>query len=268
MLVMLPKTGEAEWQGEYDAEFSGQISEDFYTTDELKDYFPDFSFREETVPLGNAKPFCMHYDWSTKANKKILDRYYVVQDMPQCQLAKNPKFRWQESDPKDGLDFFLWKQHSKKVKDAGECDSEAIFIKSKTAQGGTCYAYEVIESVCIALSFKVDEETASYGWSYQGGCFEEGRIVNYKTASPGTDYNFDKLDFEVREYLEDSDESIFTLTNILWFLSMLCLVGALIAAGVMIYKHFSSKKQPGSDAGSGIEMQQNANSGSANQRHV
>ena len=55
--------------------------------------------------MGNAKPFCMHYDWSTKANKKIMDRYYVVQDMPTCQLANNVKFRWQESDPRDGIDF-------------------------------------------------------------------------------------------------------------------------------------------------------------------
>lgn len=133
MLIMLPKTGDAEWQGDYDGEFGAQITEEYFTTDELKDYFPDFSFREETVPLGNAKPFCMHYDWSTKANKKIMDRYYVVQDMPTCQLASNIKFRWQEGDPRDGIDFSLWKQHSKKVPSSSDCDSEGIFVKSKTA---------------------------------------------------------------------------------------------------------------------------------------
>ena len=94
MLIMTPVNGDAEWQSEYDGDFSGSITEDYYTTDSLEDYFPEMHFNENTVPLGNAKPFCMHLDWSTKANKKILDKYYGVQDMPLCALAQNPKFRW------------------------------------------------------------------------------------------------------------------------------------------------------------------------------
>lgn len=115
MLIMVAQNGDAEWQGEYDGDFTDQITEEFFTTDKLQDYFPELIFTENTVPQGNAKPFCMHLDWSTQANKKILDRYYSVQEMPICQMAENPKFRWQEQDPKDGLDFTLWKQHSKKV---------------------------------------------------------------------------------------------------------------------------------------------------------
>lgn len=104
--------------------------------------------------------------------------------------------------------------------------------------GGTCYSYEVIESICVGISFKVDEETATYGWSFEKGCFEDGRIVNYMPAKPGTDYNFDKLDFEVREYnagLAESLGSIFSLTGFFGLLSLLCLLGAIIAAGVLIY---------------------------------
>jgi len=76
--MMLPKTGDAEWSGDYDGDFSSQITEDFFSTDSMDDYFPDFNFQENTVPLGNAKPFCMHYDWSTKANRKVIDKYYTV----------------------------------------------------------------------------------------------------------------------------------------------------------------------------------------------
>ena len=94
MLIMVPGSGSAEWQGEYDSDFDSSISESYFTTDSLEDYFPDMLFTENTVPLGNAKPFCLHLDWSTKANKKILDKYYTVQDMPLCGLAANPKFRW------------------------------------------------------------------------------------------------------------------------------------------------------------------------------
>ncbi len=127
---MVPDNGQAEWAGEYDGDFADSITADYFTTDNMEDYFPSFSFNENTVPLGNAKPFCMHLDWSTKNNRKILDRYYSVQDMPICKLAQNKKFRWQEQDPKDGLDFSLWKQYSKKVGSADECDSDAIFVKS------------------------------------------------------------------------------------------------------------------------------------------
>ena len=63
-----------------------------------------------------------------------------------------------------------------------------------------CYKYEVMESICVSVQFKVDEETATYGWSLAGGCFEGGRVSNYMWAKPGTDYTFDHLDFEVREY--------------------------------------------------------------------
>lgn len=90
----------------------------------------------------------------------------------------------------------------------------------------------------MAVSFKVNEETASYGWSFEGGCFEDGRIANYVPAVPGRDYNFDKLDFEVREYNASIAErvgSFFSLSGIFGFLSVVCLIGALAAAGYYVY---------------------------------
>ena len=54
-------------------------------------------------------------------------------------------------------------------------------------------------------------------------------------AKPGTDYSFDKLDFEVREFTSIELESMFSLTNLFWILSLLCLLGAIIAAGILIY---------------------------------
>ena len=109
MLIMVPEQGPAEWSGEYDGDFADSITDIYFKTDNMEDYFPEFNYNENTVPLGNAKPFCLHLDWSTKENRRVIDRYYPVQDMPLCQLAQNPKFRWQENDPKTGLDFSLWK---------------------------------------------------------------------------------------------------------------------------------------------------------------
>lgn len=61
-------------------------------------------------------------------------------------------------------------------------------------------------------------------------------------AKPGTDYFFDKLDFEVREFTSVELESMFSLTNLFWILSILCLIGAIIAGGVLIYQFVESRK--------------------------
>ena len=60
----------------------------------MENYFPDMIFNEATVPLGNAKPFCLHLDWINKANKRQLDKYYSVMDFELCAGAQNLKFRW------------------------------------------------------------------------------------------------------------------------------------------------------------------------------
>lgn len=44
LLVMVPGEGTAEWQHEYDGEFDDTISDAFFTTDKLEDYFPDLNF--------------------------------------------------------------------------------------------------------------------------------------------------------------------------------------------------------------------------------
>ena len=94
-----------------------------------------------------------------------------------------------------------------------------------------------MESICVAVKFTVDEESATYGWSYAGGCFEEGRIANYMPAVPGQDYTFDKLDFEVREYVEDVGDQLasFGLSGLFALLSTLCVVGAIVVALYVVY---------------------------------
>ena len=117
MLLGVLEHGQAEWQHEYEEGFADTITDDYFTTDKLHDYFPDVLFKESNVPMGNSKPYCLNLSWNTKVNRKVLDHYYAVQNVPICQNALNPKFRWQESDPRDGIDFFLWKQFTKKVED-------------------------------------------------------------------------------------------------------------------------------------------------------
>lgn len=107
-----------------------------------------------------------------------------------------------------------------------------------------------MESICVAVKFTVDEESASYGWSYAGGCFEDGRIANYMPAIPGQDYTFDKLDFEVREYSEDMAESIgsmFSLSGFFGLLASLAILGAIVVSAIVVYKHVKANREEGTN---------------------
>ena len=84
MLLGVLEHGKAEWQHEYDEDFNDTITEDYFTTDRLQDYFPDVLFKESNVPMGNSKPYCLNLSWNTKVNRKVLDHYYAVQNVPIC----------------------------------------------------------------------------------------------------------------------------------------------------------------------------------------
>ena len=110
-------------------------------------------------------------------------------------------------------------------------------MKNAAAQGGICYRYDVIESVCVTVRFEIDDETSTYGWKYDGGCFEDGQISNWMPAKPGTEYSFDKLDFEIRE----RNESLATSLGITWMrtfkmLAWISLAVALFALLLYIYQ--------------------------------
>lgn len=116
-----------------------------------------------------------------------------------------------------------------------------------------------MESICVSVQFQVNEESASYGWAFAGGCFEDGRIANYKWAVPGTDYSFDKLDFEVREYNASIAESIgswFSLTGLFGLLSTICILLAIILAAFVVIQHFKNKRSDGVEKSSSgnVEM--------------
>ena len=150
----------------------------------------------------------------------------------------------------------LWKQHTKKASSQDECQVNAVFVKSKTKEGGTCFSYDVMESICVAVQFTLDEETASYGWSYKGGCFEEGRIANYMPAVPGQEYTFDKLDFEVREVNPGMAESLgFSLAGLFGLLATLSILGAIVAAAIVAYKHVKASRE----ANGGVELAHTGN---------
>ena len=86
------------------------VGEHYYYFNETNEYFPSLHYNEDNVPIGSATPFCLHIEWIRKDMRKMYNLYKRVQNFPTCYNAKNPKFRWQKEDPKDGQDFYVWKQ--------------------------------------------------------------------------------------------------------------------------------------------------------------
>jgi len=89
------------------------LSPDSFTINSFDWYFPKLQFTADYTPMGTSKPFCLHLDWIKKEQMSVLDKYIAIQNMPNCWGANHPKVRWDETYPKTGLDFGLFKQSSK-----------------------------------------------------------------------------------------------------------------------------------------------------------
>ena len=244
--VLNLQTGTAEKESDYDSSVQGSVTENYFQDDQTDDYFPLLSFSELTVPVGNTKPYCIHIDWSTKAQKHIIDRYIPVKGMPTCKGAANPKVRWNSYDPTTGIDFHPWKQEKKSVDKKEECADDAVFIAAPGSTKGTCYRYLVADAACILIDFSVNIDTASYDWEFLGGCFPNNEVVNFVPAVPGKEYNFEQIPMQIREYkksLAESVGSVFSLSGLFSLLSVLCLLGAFVVAVLFTIEIFRQKKQ-------------------------
>lgn len=86
-----------------------------------------------------------------------------------------------------------------------------------------------------------------------GGCFEDGAPLQYKKAEPHTTYHFENVVIEARqandEEMEAKDLKTPALQNssavarILRFMSGLCLLVAVIAAGMIAWKLFEQTQK-------------------------
>lgn len=192
--------GEGSFESLYDDGVDGALTDDYFAVDEANDIFPDLLFNENSVPMGNPKPWCVHLDWSIKQHRSVIDRFVNVKGQPTCKDALNPKYRWNSYDPVTGIDFRPWVQERTNATSAENCPEDSIFKPRHSGNGGLCYRYKIAQAMCILLDFSVNVETASYDWEFVGGCFPDNQIVSYIQAKPGQEYTFDKMPMEVREY--------------------------------------------------------------------
>ena len=184
-----------------------------------------------------------------------IDRYLEVQDFPVCTSAKNPKIRWQSSDPKTGLTFKPWKQTAIKAGSASECADvpNSSFVRLSDSAPGRCYSYEVIDRICVEVKYEEHPDTASYSWNFAGGCFANNEFARYKTATIGNTYSLDKLPIEVRQVPGTLAERVTNSTGLdsqsfLSLLSKICFLASIIFLVLLViemWRQFNKGKNGG-----------------------
>ena len=107
-------TNEANAQEAYLNEKVDQ-GDNYFLVTETSDYFPVLKLDKEHGPFGSAQSLCIHLDWAKYEQKRMVDMYKTVRGFPICTNSMNPKFRWQRTDPRTGVDFRVWKQSLSKV---------------------------------------------------------------------------------------------------------------------------------------------------------
>lgn len=142
---------------------------------DTRDYFPVLNLQPEFVPVGDSKHVCVNVAWTPLAKQRVKGSYKSIEGMPVCKNAQNSKIRWQQSDPKNGVDIQIWKQSIENI----ECSTDitcklacpGVYKSGYDEKSGKCYIYEILKSICIEVGVSLDPETLEENWDYRGGCF-------------------------------------------------------------------------------------------------
>jgi hypothetical protein len=80
------------------------LGDHYFLWTDTKDYFPTLKMDDNYIPFGNSKPMCLHLTWAKREMRRMVDMYKVVGGLTDCENALNKKYRWQQDDPKTGID--------------------------------------------------------------------------------------------------------------------------------------------------------------------
>jgi hypothetical protein len=228
-------------------------SQSYYYVNDTEMYFPTFHYIREDVPVGDSEVFCVHIFWTPKENQNTLELYESVLNFPQCSKAANPRIIWKSHDPTHGIEVHSWTQNDLPMKGCNtretcqkQCDPHNGIAKKTSTKEYVCYYYTVLTDICLLINYKGTE-----GWSYEGGCFEDGSPVRMIEAEPGKSYAFKNVRIQVRSALDpfvvaakkSGGESgqfslgadidfLYTIAFILFFISIVC--GVAVTAAVIL----------------------------------
>lgn len=101
--LMAPSTDPSHMTGYYADGIVDDVTDDRFEISSFANYFPDFHFMSEYMPMGSSKPYCLHLDWIDKKRASMRDRYLSVLNMPFAGEPRVRRYAGNQAIPKQGL---------------------------------------------------------------------------------------------------------------------------------------------------------------------
>ena len=182
---------------------SYELNTTFFRLNQTNKVFPKFKFTKDNIPVGDSVMMCLAANWAPTERGKNFDIMKEVKGFPNCTQAETGKFIWNDEDPTQGVDIPVWVQHGNEADCSDEsCDEycadtyNGFFVNGEKKH--MCYSYEILDGICIVIGYdKVRNE-----YTYQGGCFENGKAYVLVPAKLNEVYYFSGIEIEVRDKVD------------------------------------------------------------------
>lgn len=165
---------------------------------DTSDKFPTLAFNEKMVPVGLSQEKCVYFSWAPAANADRALEYEDVLGLPSC-----PLLQLNAHDPHVGIKVHAWTQKILEVDCGGKSCVDSCrqmrgwWVFTKDRQSGTCYAYDLLDTICMKIR-RIADRFGKPKYMYTGGCYAGNQTERYYSADPGSVYEFNNVTVEVR----------------------------------------------------------------------
>ena len=197
--MQLTNAEESGWtQHEVQSELEHYKSAYHVFKNDTSDKFPTLAFNEKMVPVGLSQEKCVYFSWAPAANADRIIEYDDVMGLPSCNSQQ-----LNVHDPHVGIKVHAWTQTLLDINCGGKSCVDSCrqmrgwWVFTTARQSGTCYAYDILDTICIKIK-RVTDRFGKHKYAYSGGCYAQNKTERYYSAEPGSVYNFDNVTVEVR----------------------------------------------------------------------
>jgi len=167
-------------------------------TNDTSDKFPTLAFNDQMVPVGLSQEKCVYFSWAPTENSDRPLEYEAILGLPPCPLSQ-----LNAHDPHIGIHIHAWTQKELDINCGGKSCVDSCrqmrgwWVFSKDRQSGTCYVYDLLDTICVKIKHTKDRFGKSK-FAYDGGCFGGNQTEKYFHGDPGVVYEFQNVTVEVR----------------------------------------------------------------------
>ena len=173
----------------------------YHAFNKTRTYFTSLTLKEEYVPFGDPEPYWINLQWTPVVKGSVTNQYQPFRNMNRWTAVTKGHQIWGQNDPKDGIDLKMWRESTFNIGDWGNIEHWKYTCES-TFKGiyknSICFAYYVVEKVCISVLKEIPQKNVSESWNITSGWFKDGEYAQYTKAIPGVEYAFENVPIEVR----------------------------------------------------------------------